>query len=278
MKFRVFLVKVWAYTSIAIVSGIILFLFGYIFYRGASIININFLTKMPQGAVIGSEGGILPAIIGSLYFTFVACVFGSIFSIATAIYIVFYCKSKKIAMIVQNVIQCISGIPSIVLGLFGYSLLILSLGIGRSIFTGGITLGIMILPFIEVRVEKALRELNENMLNSSYSLGVSKFYTIRKIVLPACKGEIVSSIILGCCYAMGATAPLIFTGAVINSPVPTSLNQPSMTLTYHLYRLLTEGTSTENAYGTAFVLMVIVLISNTLATLYSRRRNKRWKQ
>lgn len=278
MSFRVFLVKVWAYTSMAIVSGIIIFLFGYIFCKGASVIDVDFITKMPQGAVIGSKGGILPAIVGSLYFTIVACIFGSFFSIATAIYMVFYCKNKRNYIIVQNVIQCISGIPSIVLGLFGYSLLILSLGIKRSIFTGGITLGIMILPFIEIRIEKALKEFNEGMINASYSLGVSKFYTIRKIVLPACKGELVSSIILGGCYAIGATAPLIFTGAVINSPVPRSINEPSMTLTYHLYRLLTEGTSTENAYGTAFVLMVIVLISNALATLYSRRRHKRWKR
>lgn len=176
------------------------------------------------------------------------------------------------------VVQCISGIPSIVLGLFAYSFLVRDLGWGRCILSSGVALAIMILPFIEVRAEKAFHELPAQMVQSSYALGCSRWYTIRKIVLPACKGELVSGIILGGCYAMGATAPMIFTGAVAYAKVPTSLMQPAMALPMHLYLLLAQGvTSMDTAYATAFVMMGLILLSNLLATIYARRSQKKWR-
>ena len=130
-------------------------------------------------------------------------------------------------------IQCISGIPSIVLGLFAYSFLVRDLNLGRCIFSAGVALAVMILPFIEVRAEKAFREVPAELVRSSYSLGCSKLYTIMRIVLPVCRGELVSGIILGGCYAMGATAPMIFTGAVALSLIHISSagvrNRPSNT-------------------------------------------------
>ena len=135
----------------------------------------------------------------------------------------------------------------------------------------------MILPFIEVRAEKTFRELPKQLVQSSYALGCSRFYTIWKIVLPACKGEIVSGVILGGCYAMGATAPLIFTGAVAYSSLPARLTAPAMALPMHLYLLVAQGaTSMDAAYGTAFVMMALILISNLLATIYARRSQKKW--
>lgn len=137
----------------------------------------------------------------------------------------------------------------------------------------------MILPFIEVRAEKAFREVPAHMVQSSYALGCSRFYTITRIILPACRGELVSGIILGGCYAMGATAPMIFTGAVAYAAVPNSLLSPAMALPLHLYLLLAQGaTSMDTAYGTAFVMMAIILISNMLATIYARRSQKKWKR
>jgi phosphate transport system permease protein len=136
----------------------------------------------------------------------------------------------------------------------------------------------MIIPFIEVRAEKAFRELPEQMLGASYSLGCSKAYTIFKIVLPFCLGELVSGIILGACYAMGATAPLIFTGAVAYASVPDSIFEPAMALPLHLYLLVAQGsTSLDLAYGTAFVMMIIILISNLLVTIYAQRRYRKWQ-
>lgn len=267
----------WAYTAMLLTVGTVLFLFAYIFVLGRPAITWEFLTGTPKGSILGSEGGILPAIVGSLLFTLVACVFGGILGIATALYLVFYCKSPRLTAVIQTVIQCIAGVPSIVLGLFGYSMLVMHLGIGRCLLAGGITQGIMVLPFIEIRAEKVFREFPQELVNAAYALGVSQAHVLRTIVLPGCRGGLVSGVILGACYAMGAAAPLIFTGAVVNAPVPRSLLTPAMALPNHLYALLTQGISTTNAYGTAFVLMAIVLVSNLLATVYANGRSKKWK-
>ena len=273
MHLRGKLARCWAYFSIGLTLGVILFLFLYVFVQGASTISWEFLTKAPSGAVLGQSGGIFPAIMGSIAFTLTAIVLGAIPAIATALYMVFYCRHKRLEALIRLVVQCISGIPSIVLGLFSYSFLVRDLGWGRCILSSGVALAIMILPFIEVRAEKAFRELPLRVVQSSYALGCSRSYTIFKIVLPVCRGELVSGIILGGCYAMGATAPLIFTGAVAYADVPAGLMQPAMALPLHLYLLVAQGaTSMDTAYGTAFVMMALILISNLLATIYAGRR------
>lgn len=279
MKWIGKLVKGWAYVSFSLVCAVILFLFGYVFYRGAGTIDLEFLTQAPKGLVLGEEGGIFPAIVGSLMFTGTALVLGGIPAIASALYLVFYCKNKYLENGIHLVIQCISGIPSIVLGLFSYSFLVRDLNFGRCIFSAGVALAIMILPFIEVRAEKAFREVPSHMVQSSYALGCSRLYTVMKIILPACRGELVSGLILGGCYAMGATAPMIFTGAVAYAAIPNSLFSPAMALPLHLYLLVAQGaTSMDTAYGTAFVMMAIILVSNMLATVYARRSENRWKR
>lgn len=270
-------VRFWALSSMLLTVGIVIFLFAYIFLRGGSAITWTFLTDTPKGSILGSEGGILPAIVGSLLFTLVACVFGGTLGIATALYLVFYSKRPRLIALIQTVIQCIAGVPSIVLGLFGYSMLVMHLGLGRCLLAGGITQGIMVLPFIEIRAEKVFREFPGQLVNAACALGVSKSHVLRTIVLPGCRGGLVSGVILGACYAMGAAAPLIFTGAVVNAPIPRSLLTPAMALPNHLYALLTQGISTTNAYGTAFVLMAVVLVSNILATFYAAGRKNKWK-
>ena len=270
--------KLWAYVSIALVVASILFLFVYVFIRGAGTITWEFLSQPPKGAILGMEGGVWPAIVGSLCFTAVAIVLGGIPAIAAALYIVFYCENRRIEKAFHTVIRCISGIPSIVLGLFAYSFLVRELQWGRCILSSGVALGIMILPFVEVRAEKAFQELPKAVVLSSYALGCSKRYTIMKIVLPACKGELISGLMLGGCYAMGATPPLIFTGGVAYASIPTSLMKPAMALPLHLYLLLAQGApSFDMAYGTAFVMMTIILISNLLATIYAARSHAKWK-
>ena len=279
MGWRGHLTRLWAYGSMLLVAGVILFLFGFVFYEGSSVISWEFLTQAPSGAVLGEEGGIWPAIVGSLCFTATAVVLGGIPAIATALFLVFYCRRSWVSGLIRLVVQCISGIPSIVLGLFAYSFLVRDLQWGRCILSAGVALGIMILPFIEVRAEKAFREMPEQMVRSSYALGCSRAYTIWKIVLPACRGELVSGIILGGCYAMGATAPMIFTGAVAYAGVPSSVMEPAMALPLHLYLLVAQGaTSMDTAYGTAFVMMAILLVSNLLATIYARRSQRKWKR
>ena len=215
MKLKTALVKLWAVASCCLTFGVIFFLFAYIFAKGAGAITWEFLTESPKGMIIGTEGGILPAIAGSAWYTGIACLFGATLGICTAVYQVYYCRSQRLSNAIALVMQCMAGVPSIVMGLFGYTLLVLTLGWGKCILAGGITQGVMILPFIQVRAEKALREVDQNLVRASYAMGMSRAYTVRRIVLPQCLPQLVSGVILGACYAMGACAPLIFTGAVI---------------------------------------------------------------
>ena len=274
MKAKTLLVKCWAVSACVLTFGTIFFLFAYIFANGAQAITWEFLTESPKGMIIGTEGGILPAVVGSAWYTGIACLFGATLGICTAVYQVYYCKSERICGAIAMVMQCMAGVPSIVMGLFGYTLLVLTLGWGKCVLAGGITQGVMILPFIQVRAEKALREVDQSLVRASYGLGMSRAYTIRRIVLPQCLPQLVSGVILGACYAMGAAAPLIFTGAVIIAKVPKDIMKPAMALPYHLYMLLTQGTSSVNAYGTAFVMMLVVLLTNTLATWFAWRKHK----
>lgn len=277
MRWMGTLTKFWAWLSTSLTVLLIVFLFGYVFEHGAGNISVEFLTQSPRGMVLGSEGGIWPAIVGSLYFTGAAVVMGSIPAVAVALYQVFYCKKKKVASGIRLVMECISGLPSIVLGLFSYTVLVRDLGLGRCILSASAALAIMILPFIEVRAEKAFREVPDSVVQSAYALGCSKAYTIRKVVFPACRGELVSGMILGGCYAMGATAPVMFTGAVAYASVPHSLLAPAMSLPLHLYLLLSQGaTSMPAVYGTAFVMMVLILVGNLAAAVYAEHCKRQW--
>lgn len=272
MKGRI--TRLWAYVSILLVFGVILFLFVYIYAQGHETVTLEFLTQPPRGAILGLEGGIWPAIAGSLCFTGVAVLIGGLPAIATALYLVFYCENARLEKLLHLIIHCISGVPSIVLGLFSYSLLVRDLQWGRCILSAGVALGIMILPFIEVRAEKTFREVPDAVVLSSAALGCSKRYTITRIVLPTCLGELISGLLLGGCYAMGATAPLIFTGGVAYAAAPTGLMQPAMALPLHLYLLLAQGApSFPMAYGTALVMMGLLLLCNLPAAVYAARRH-----
>lgn len=271
-KAKDFIFKIWIIISTIIVFTIVIYIFGYIFKNGLDSISLEFIFSNPKGMPIGAEGGIFPAIVGSLYLMIIACVFASILAISTSIYTIFDCKSRRIEGFIHLIVQSMAGIPSIVLGLFGYTLLVLHLKLGRSLLSGGITLGIMVFPYIQVRVEKTLREVKKSIIASSYALGVSKFYTIFKLILPLCKADIVSAITMAGGFAMGASAPIILTAAVIFAPVPRSLSSPVMALPFHLYMLTGEGISLEKAYGTALVLIMILLIINIASLILNMKK------
>lgn len=271
-SFKDILLFLWYSLSILIVVSIVLFIIIYIFKKGSIVINRDFLLGRPEGIPLGKEGGILPAILGSLYLMLISCVVASILGISTAIYLNLYSKNKKINSLMHIIINSISGIPSIVLGLFGYSFLVFFLKLGVSLLAGGITLSIMIFPYIEVTTEKALEGVDRNIILSSYALGVDKTYTLFNIILPECREEIVSGIMLSGGFAMGATAPIMLTSAVVSAPNPNSLLSPVMALSYHLYILISQGISMKNAYGTAFVLIAILIILNFMAMMVVRKR------
>jgi len=268
------LFRTWIVLSTSLVFIIVVYMFLYIFINGAGTISREFLFSDPKGMPMGSEGGIFPAIVGSLLLMLIACVFASILAISTAIYLVFYCSSERVKRLIHLIIQCMSGVPSIILGLFGYTSLVLHLGLGRSLISGGITLGVMIFPYIQVRVEKTLIEVDKSVVDASYALGVSKVYTLYKLIFPMCKSDIISAITLAGGFAMGAAAPIILTAAVIFVPVPESIFSPVMALPFHLYILTGEGISLEKAYGTALVLMLILLVINIISVILNFTRKE----
>lgn len=264
MKLKDLFFKLWVTFSGIIIISSTFGLFLYLLYKGIGIVTPEFILGSPKGIPLGTEGGIFPAIIGSLMSGLISGIFGGVLGLCTAVYLTFYCANELMRKYILLALQCLAGIPSVVIGLFGYTLLIVGLGISKSLLSASITLTIMIIPFIAIRMKKALEETSKDQFICSLSLGIPKGYTIVKLVIPSAFKYIMTSLGLGIVFAMGATAPIMFTGAVIMSGVPGKLTDPFMALPYHLYILVNEGLSLEMAYGTAFVLIVIVLLINMI--------------
>ena len=269
-------VRVWALAATAVVGGAIAFLFGYVFVQGAGCISWEFITQSPSGVVLGSEGGIFPAIAGSAWFTGCALVIAVPLAASVAVWRVFLSRRAWAQNLMGRIMSVAGGAPSIVMGLFAYAVLVRDAGLGRCVLAGGVALALMIIPFIEVRMEKAFREVPGSLFSAAYALGCSKTYVLRTLVLPYCRGELLGAVVLGGLYALGAAAPLIFTGGVAFAPVPTGIDQPAMSLPLHLYLMLAQGTTIPQVYATAFVLMVLVLVCNVLVSGYAYIRKRRW--
>jgi len=274
MKIKDNLFKYWV-----ILSGItIIFLtfgvFIFLLVKGINVISFEFIMDSPKGIPLGTEGGIFPAIVGSLLSGALSGLMGGILGLCTAIYLVFYCYNKRLKKTIIMFLQCLAGIPSIVIGMFGYTFMVVGLDLKRSLISASLTLTIMIVPFISIKLKKALEETSKNQFISSLSLGVSKSYSIIHLVIPNALGSIMTSLGLSIVFAMGATAPIMLTGAVIIASSPTSLTDPIMALPYHLYVLVNEGLSLEKAYGTAFVLIILLLIINLVCHLVGYLRER----
>ena len=265
--------------SFLLIFSALLFFFLYIFYKGYKVISPSFLLEAPKGMVLGEEGGIFPAITGSLAFSLTALVLSGLPSFFTAIFMVFYAKEDRKKESLHFFIHLLSGVPSIVLGLFSYSLFVYQLKLGRSVLSGAIALAIMIFPFMEIRMEKIFEEVPKSYLHSSESLGCSKGYTLRKLVLPYTLPELLSTMLLAFCFALGATPPILFTGGVAFAKSPTSLLSPAMALPLHLYLLLVQGgSSLSRAYGTALVMLFLLLIGNGIASLLTAYCHRKWQK
>lgn len=270
--------KFWVYLSGTTVIFLTFFVFIYALYKGAGVVSLEFIFDSPKGMPLGTDGGIFPAIMGSLMSGILAGLMGGVLGLCTSVYLVFYCNNKNVKIYILQALRCLAGIPSVVIGLFGYTILIVVLGVNKSLLSVSITLTIMIIPFIEIRIQKALEETSRELYISCLSLGISKSYTIIHLVIPNALRYIMTSLGLGIVFAMGATAPIMFTGAVIISGVPTKLSDPIMALPYHLYMLVNEGLSVEMAYGTAFVLIVILLMINLICRFIGDfKEGAKWK-
>ena len=251
---------------------------GHILIKGIPALSIEFLTTSPAPG--GRGGGIYPAIIGSLELIAGTAVIAFPLGVLTGIYLNEYAKDTRFTRIIREAIDLLNGTPSIVFGMFGMVLFVTAMGFGYSLLAGWITLAFMILPVIIRTTEEALKSVPKDLREASRAMGATKWRTIYKVVLPAAMGGVVTGAILSIGRAAGETAPIMLTAAVISQPhLAGSILDPVMALPLHLYHLAMDlpGT-TELQYGTATVLLIIVLIFFVAASLVRSHYSKkvRW--
>ena len=260
------------FTVIPIVATVI-----YIFLQGAPAMSAEFITGFPREGM--RAGGILPAIIGTLYLTVGTAIFSVPLGIAAAIYLSEYASDTPLTRTIRIAIINLAGIPSVVYGLFGLGLFVLFLKFGTSILAASLTLSIMTLPVIISTAEESLRSVPQAFRTVSISLGATRWQTIRRIVLKEALPGILTGVILGLERAAGETAPILFTGAAFFLPrLPGSPFDATMALPYHLFVISTQVPEMpiKIQYGTALVLLAFVLTMNLIATVIrSRARAKR---
>jgi phosphate transport system permease protein len=256
----------------------ILLVIGTIVVRGIGAISWEFITAMPRDGM--KAGGILPAIVGTILLTLATAAVAIPVGVGGAIYLSEYARDTWLTRSIRLAIINLAGIPSVVYGLFGLGLFVLFLNMGTSIVAGSLTLAIMTLPIIISASEEALRAVPTEFRTVSASLGGTRWQGIRNIVLPQAFPGVITGVILGLMRAAGETAPILFTVAAFYLPyLPSSLMDQTMALPYHLYVISTQvpGMPPEIQYGTALVLLVLVLSMNLLATVvrsYYRRRRQ----
>ena len=262
-----------------IVIAPIILMVGYILVKGAGAISWEFLFRMPRDGM--KAGGVLPAILGTLYLTAGTALVSVPLGVGAAIYLSEYAGDNTLTRAIRIAIINLAGIPSVVYGLFGLGLFVLFLNFGTSIVAGSLTLGIMTLPIVISTAEEALRAVPQSFRLVSTSLGSTPWQTVREVVLPQALPGIITGVILGLERAAGETAPILFTAAAFFLPqLPQSIFDQTMALPYHLFVISTQvpGLPVRIQYGTALVLLVFVLFMNLVATLIRRhyRRQRVW--
>jgi phosphate transport system permease protein len=271
-------VTLFTLVALIVVVPIILVIL-YVIWLGLPALSWAFLTLPPSNGM--TEGGIMPAIWGTLILTIGTAIVCMPFAIAAAIYLAEYAKDNRLTRTIRLAIVNLAGIPSIVYGLFGLGAFVLFLGFGTSILAGSLTLGIMTMPVVISTAEEAILSVPQQFRTVSLSLGASRWQTIRHQVLPHALPGILTGVILGLGRAAGETAPILFTVAAFYLPnLPRSIFDQTMALPYHLYVIATQvpGMPLRLQYGTALVLLLIVLTMTLAASLVRSimRQRREW--
>ncbi|MDD1774288.1 MAG: phosphate ABC transporter permease PstA [Methanobacterium sp.] len=260
----------WASGILAIL--ILLVIIGYIIIKGLPVMSLEFIFGEPIDS--GRSGGIFPMIVSSIYVTLVAVLVATPLGVGAAIYLAEYAGENNLVRAIRFGTETLASIPSIIFGLFGLSFFVIFLGMGWSVLSGALTLAIMALPTILATAEVSIESVNKSYGEGSLALGATKWQTVYRVVLPAALPGITTGVILGMGRAVAEAAAILYTvGAALSIPI--SLFDPARPLPLHLYMLATEGISLENAYGTAAVLVILILlitiISNSLVDRYSKK-------
>jgi phosphate transport system permease protein len=263
---RIARIFIWA--AALSVIGLLLFIMIYLLVMGVPHISLQFLTEIPRS--MGREGGISSTIVGTFLVTALAIILVIPFGIGTAFYLAEYTRGGIITRIIRFSAESLAGIPSIVYGLFGFIFFVIILGFGYSILLGGLTLAFMVLPTVIRTSEEAILAVPPIYREVSFSLGASKWQTISKVVFPSALLGIVNGILLSVGRCVAETAAVFLTaGWALN--MATSIFSPTRTMAVHFYYLATEGISMDNAYGTAALLIVLILLINVVANALVNR-------
>ena len=276
------------FATITLATLLVIFILFFILYdifsKGAQVINWEFITDKPRKGM--TEGGIWPAIVGTFWVSLVTIIFSVPIGMFTAIYLNEYAKQGRIVRLIRLAIRNLSGVPSIVYGLFGFSLFVLMLNLGLSVISSGLTLGLLTLPWTITASEEALKTVPMSYREGALALGATKWQTIRSNVLPYAVPGMLTGTILGLARAAGETAPILFTGVAFFWPIlpkfPDVLTKQFMALPYHLFIMSTQHHEIVKvrplAYGTALVLIVLILFMNTMAIWIRYRFRKKYKR
>ena len=256
--------------SAVLTVGALIALIGYILVMGIP----NLSPSLFEWEYNSVNVSMMPAIINTVFMTALALVIAVPLGVFSAIYLVEYAKrGSKLVSVVRITAETLSGIPSIVYGLFGYLMLVIACGFKYSILSGGLTLSIMILPVIMRTTEEALKAVPDSFREGSFALGAGRLRTVFRIVLPSAVPGILSGVILGMGRVVGETAALMYTAGTVPG-VAGGLLDSGRTLSVHMYLLLSEGLYTNQAYGTAVVLLVMVVLLNGVSGLVAKKLTK----
>ncbi|WP_165313492.1 phosphate ABC transporter permease PstA [Vibrio ziniensis] len=273
-EFKDNVLRVLIWFAAALTVGFLFWIIWYILSNGLKHVDWAFVTD--NYTRTGDEHGIFPMIISTIYMVIASIAVAAPMGIMTAIYLTEYAKvGSKLVKVIRFCTESLAGIPSIIFGLFGMTFFVVILGLGFSILSGALTLSILILPVIIRTTEEALMAVPQTYREGSYGLGASKIYTIWRLILPSAIPGILTSVILSIGRVIGESAPVFLTAGMV-ARVPDSLLDSGRTLTVHLYKLTTELFTIEEwnqAYGTATVLIVVVLLINMVTKLIAKRFN-----
>lgn len=264
------IIKGAVYSAAALTVGTLVCLVGYIVVKGLPYVTIDlFSLKYTTQNV-----SLFPALVNTVIMTFLSLIIAIPPGIFSAVYLVEYARrGNRLVSIIRITAETLSGIPSIVYGLFGYLLFVITLNWGYSILAGAFTLAIMILPIVMRTTEEALKSVPDTYREASYGLGAGKLRTVFKVVLPPALPGVLAGIILSVGRIVGETAALIYTAGTV-AQIPTGLFSSGRTLSVHMYALWAEGFNFNQSYATAVVLLIIVLLINSLSAFVAKKLSK----
>ncbi len=251
-----------------VTAAVLVVIIAFVAVNGLPVMSLDFIFGWPEG--VNAEGGIFPTIVSTLYVTALAMLICTPIAVLAAVYLAEYAKQGRLVTFIRYAADTLSSVPSIVMGLFGYAMFVEAMGFGLSMLSAALALALMMMPIVMRTTEEAIRAVPRYIRWGAYGLGATKWQVVSKIVLPSAFPRIATGIVLAIGRAIGETAVVLYTmGQAINLPLtPLDSGRP---MTIHLYQLANEGINMQAAYGTALLLMLMILAFNLFARYISRR-------